>query len=536
MVPHPKTRSRPRHPRVRRRLSLGLALAAATLVATVGCGLGSSESNSSAKGPRHGGSLTILLPGEERGLDPFTASYSNVADGNRLSALYDVLVWTDPTTGGVHPKLAESLVSDQSAKVWTLTLREGVKFSDGSLLDAATVKANWEAHRNPEVRSLVGGVLRDVVLTEVAPLQLRIELPSSNANFDHTVARNLSFVAPKRLVATPDGRFELKHAPIGAGPYKLKEWLPGRELRLERNPDYWQKDRPYLDEVVFRVDKDVEGANKAIQAKKADLTITTDAQNIAAAREMGLVGEDSRLNGGLMVAFNTRKPPFQDPAARRAVVLGLSGAEIDRRYFGGRGNSAQGIFDSRSPLANINLSAPENRPEEARALFAKLTNDGKKPFVFRYLVPDSPKPRQVAEYIRQTLEQYPAVTVIVEVADMASLVTRASGNDFDSTVFQLWADDVEPTIYQFLHSKGGLSNVTGYANDIVDAALEDGRRYTDAASRRDAYTRLQNQVNRDLPYWVYSEAVSASVHRPDLIGIQLFNDGLIHFDAIGLRP
>ena len=479
--------------------------------------------------------MTILLPGEERGLDPFTASYANVADGNRLSALYDVLVWTDPTTGAVRPKLAESLVSDDSAREWTLTLRPDVRFSDGSVLDAATVKANWQAHQDPSVRSLVGGPLRGVVLTELDPLRLGIRLPVANANFDHTVARNLAIVAPRRLVETPEGRLELRRAPVGAGPFMLADWQPGREIRMERNPHYWQRNRPYLDEVVFRVDKNIDDANKAIATNKADLTITTDPENIDRAREDGLAVDDSRLNGGLMMAFNLRRAPFRAPEARRAVVLALSGDEINRRFYDGRGSSAQGIFDSTSPLANINLAAPENRPEEARVLFSKLTDDGTKPFVFRYLVPDNPKTREVAEYIRSTLEEYPGVTVVVEVADMATLVTRAIGADFDATVFQLWADDVEPTIYQFLHGDGGLTNITGYSNDVVDKALDDGRRLTDTDARRAAYTRLQNQVNRDLPYWVYSEAVSASVHDPDLIGVQLYNDGLIHFDAVGRR-
>ena len=270
--------------------------------------------------------MTILLPGEERGLDPFTASYANVADGNRLSALYDVLVWTDPTTGAVRPKLAESLVSDDSAREWTLTLRPDVRFSDGSVLDAATVKANWQAHQDPSVRSLVGGPLRGVVLTELDPLRLGIRLPVANANFDHTVARNLAIVAPRRLVETPEGRLELRRAPVGAGPFMLVDWQPGREMRMERNPHYWQKNRPYLDEVVFRVDKNIDDANKAIATNKADLTITTDPENIDRAREDGLAVDDSRLNGGLMMAFNLRRAPFRAPEARRAAMRFLSEA------------------------------------------------------------------------------------------------------------------------------------------------------------------------------------------------------------------
>lgn len=279
------------------------------LTATAGCGLlGDEDSDESGK-PQAGGSAVFLLPGEPRGLDPFSASYANVADGNRMSALYDVLVWTEPATGTVHPKLAESLTSDAQLTNWTLTLRPGVRFSDGSVLDAAAVKATWDAHRDPTVNSLVGGVLRDVKLIQVSALQLRIELPSANANFDHMIARNLAFVAPAKLVATPEGRAALKRAPIGAGPFKLAAWEPGKDLRMVRNETYWQKGLPHLDEVVFRVDRNIAAAPGSIAEGKADITVTTDPTVLGDARDKDLTVDATLLNGGLMIAFNLRKPP-----------------------------------------------------------------------------------------------------------------------------------------------------------------------------------------------------------------------------------
>ncbi|MFI6588072.1 ABC transporter substrate-binding protein [Embleya sp. NPDC050493] len=510
----------------------GLALAMICLSATTGCGLVGDDDSDASGTPRAGGSAVFLLPGEPRGLDPFSASYPNVADGNRMSALYDVLVWTEPATGTVHPKLAESLTSDAQYTNWTLTLRAGLRFSDGSVLDAAAVKATWDAHRDPTVNSLVGGVLRDVRLILLSDLQLRIELPSANANFDHMVARNLAFVAPTKFVSTPEGRAALKRTPIGAGPFKLTAWEPGKDLRMVRNENYWQKGLPHLDELVFRVDRNIAAAPESIAKSRADITVTTDPTVLGDARDKDLTVDETLLNGGLMIAFNLRKPPFDNADARRAIALALSGEELNRRFYKGLGVQARGIFNASSPLANVNLAAVENKPPQAGELFAKLTSNGQKPFVFHYLVPDSPKSRDIAEYIRRTLAGYPGVTMIVDVVDIASLVTRTSAkHDFEATVFQLWADDVEPSMHQFLIT-GGINNITGYSNSAVDKALGEGRLSPDPKVRRDAYTRVQTALNRDMPFWVYLEASAAAVHSRHITGVEPFNDGLVHFDRI----
>lgn len=533
---------------IRRRFSglrrARIGCAAAALVLTAGCAMTSSGNPPADPNatPRRGGSVTMLLPGEARGLDPYTASAANVADGSRLSALYDVLVWSDPTTGTVRPQMAESLVAGPDPAVWTLTLHPGIVFTDGAQLDSEAVKKAWEMHLNKRLRSVGAAAVAQLELTVVDPLRLRIKLPKPNANFDRIVARNLNFVpSPKTLVS--DGALDASaKAPVGAGPYKLREWVPGDHMTFERNPNYWQPGRPYLDTVVFKVNADTTGAAEKIDANEADLTVSTDAMLIDDAHGRGLATGEIPMNGGQMLAFNLdtarHKGPFTNPDLRRAVVLSLNTAEIDRLYYGGKGSPAKGIFDSSSPLANIQLAAPQNDEQRAAALFAAATDNGRKPVEASYVVPRSPRAEAVAQYVRQRVEQVSggAVRLRVEAEDIPNFIKRTTAeSNFDAAVYQLWADDPEPAVYQFLHSQGGYTNVTAYRNPAVDAALDTARQTTDLDLRRSSYTAVQTELNKDLPFFVYQEAVAAYVAAPHVTGLQLFNDGIVLFDRVGLR-
>lgn len=117
-----------------------------------------------------------------------------------------------------------------------------------------------------------------------------------------------------------------------------------------RNPDYRQKDKglPYLDELVIRVDLDIRRGIDDL-GKAADLTITVDPENIARGRASGLGVEELRLNGGAMVLFNTLRPPFDDPRARRAVAPALDSEEINERFYAGAGTPAKGRRASSAP-------------------------------------------------------------------------------------------------------------------------------------------------------------------------------------------
>ncbi|GAA4971534.1 ABC transporter substrate-binding protein [Yinghuangia aomiensis] len=512
-------------------------MAAAVGILVSGCASGGG-SPTPADTPRKGGSLTLSLPGDAASFDPTQTMFANVADGQRLAAVYDNLLWTDPGTGTVQPNIAESLVPEREGAAWVLRIRPGVKFSDGTPYDAAAVAANWQWHKLPANKSFQTMAVLNIKALDVDPadpLVLHITLGQANANFDRIVARNLSFIAaPKTL----DGAGTARDKPVGAGPFLLKEWTKGPKGRqvYVRNPDYWEKDKglPYLDELIIKPELDIEHAVKGL-GTDADLTVTVDPKNLALARDHGLDVQELRLNGGAMVLFNTATGPFADPRARRAVALALSGSEINDKFYKGAGTPAKGIFSSSSPLANNQIAAPENDGAQAAQLFDEVTGNGAKPLEFTYVTPAAPTTVAVAQYMQAKLAAYRGVSMSIREVDVPTYIgtVRKGSGAWNAAVGQQWIDDPEPGVYDVLNA-ASFANLSGYNSPAVNAALDEARRTTDTAARREAYTRVQLQVNRDMPFWVYQEAVAAALSTSKVAGLQLFNDGLIHWDRIGL--
>jgi len=482
------------------------------------------------------------LPADVISFDPLTGSYDNVADGSRMSALYDVLLWTNPVTGSVYPQMAESMVGDRTGVNWELRLRPGIVFSDGTPLDAAAVRFNWdrtlqagtarESSTNPSVKQIA-----TMEVDPADPLVLDIALNTRNANFDRSVAKSLNFIASPTAIkeAGPDG---LRARPVGAGPFVVDSYSKGEPLVLRRNDRYWQADKglPHLDKVTFVPEGDVQKIIPKMKDGDFDLTVTVYAADLGTAEEADLEVERLYLNGGGMIQFNTKVGPFKNRDARLAVAYALDSAEINEQVYRGRGVEARGLFSESSPLANIQISAPQSNPDKAAELFAKVTANGTKPLEFGYTVPGSPLSEQTARLMQARLNAYPGVRMTIDTVSIADYVAkvRPGKSSWQSTVGQYWIDDPEPLLYDLLYS-GSSRNMTGISDRGIDSALTVARQSTDPTARRDAYTRVQLALNREMPFWVYQEAVAAAIFRSRVTGVQLFNGGLILWDRIGLR-
>ncbi|WP_345678263.1 ABC transporter substrate-binding protein [Yinghuangia aomiensis] len=509
------------------------------MAASAGCAGESTDKPQPYGTPAHGGTLTFALPSDATSLSPFGASYQNVGDGSRLTALYDTLVGTDPATGSVQPHLAEALTPSGTpaadfTRVWTLTLRAGVKFSDGTPLDAAAVKFNWERHKDPRTGSYQRAAANNIAALTVAdPLHLKITLPNPNANFDRLVAHSLSFIAsPLSLNTKPADELS------GAGPFLLKSWHPGHDMVLTRNPGYWQSPQglPYLDQIRYVVDRDADNATLAV-GKDIDMTLTIDGQTAAAADRAGKGVERVGLSaGGPAIIFNLNRPPFDDPKARQAIAYALDQREIDTRLYRGEGVPAKGIFTSSSPLGSSQLTEPAGDPTQAARLFAELTGNGTRKFSFTYIGLENPQTAAFAQFMQEKLNRYPGVAMTVQLLDIPTYVrtVRPDSDGWSIAIGAEWIDDPEPGLFDLVHT-GGSANLGGYHSSTADQALERARLTIDPEQRHDAYVAVQQELNKDLPFWVYQEAFCAVIFGPHVTGVQTINDGLVQWDRIGLR-
>jgi ABC-type transport system substrate-binding protein/serine/threonine protein kinase len=478
--------------------------------------------------PSRGGTVTVSINADSSTLDPFTARYQAFGDGQRMSALYDPLVVFDPDTGKVTPHLAKSLTSTPDGFTWSLELRPGVRFTDGTPLDADAVQFNWERHADPAVRSAHSNAVRGATMRVVTPTRLDITLPVPDLTFDHLVADELAYIAsPTAVRADPAG---FGRHPVGAGPFKLESWTPGEKQVFVRNPDYWQgPDKPYLDSLVFTVNAEqpvapVIGGNADVNFQSAD-------RDLQQARSADLELVPTVNAGGVMLGFNSAVAPFDDPRARKAVALALDAAALARDS-GSGAVPTRSVVPPRSPLLAGNPPAqPGPDRTAAQALFDQLAASGK-PLSFTVLC--GPGEERAMEALKAQLSAYRNVTMRYDVADAARFADTVGKRRFQA----LWGYEAgaDPDTWLFAVTRGGYSgNYLGYRNPTVDKGWDAVRAATTPEAKAAAYTTILQALNDDPPWWLYAQISVFAVQREGaLTGLDgAYADGILRWDRVG---
>ncbi|WP_436776542.1 ABC transporter substrate-binding protein [Yinghuangia sp. YIM S09857] len=523
----------------RRRLRGLAAGAVALLLALAACGDGDDTKPTGGQsfgteGPRMGGSLSMALVADSRGLDPFTASLSSATDYSRMNALYDQLLWVEPGGTTAHPKIAEAFTTPDGGKTWVLKVRPGVTFSDGTPYDAAAVKFTWDRHADPAARSPYATSMRGVSAVVEDPLTLRITLDQPNTRFDQIVAAQLGYVvSPTAYRADPQG---FGHKPVGAGPFVLKEWVQGSKQTYVRNPSYWQQGKPRLDELVIRVSADQQQSFNSVSNGSLDFVTTVDDVTGSKAAADGFDVQTVVVNGSTGVQFNSAKAPFDDPRARRALSLAISRDDFNKVVYDGAANPADGLFAEKSPLID-HAAVPKMDADRAEAerLARQLADEGK-PIDFTLTLPQSPLAAKTGEYLQAQWNALPGVAVRVESVAISALSLKVLiGHDYQAVYYGIPTASGEPNFWNTLLT-GSPNNHLGFSSAAVDAALRDSRASGNAEELKAAYTRLAQAVAADVPLMPLIDQTTYSYAKPGrLAGFRFADNGSILLEELGLK-
>ena len=201
--------------------------------------------------PHSGGTLTVGVELEFRGFDPLKANFLGIADRTVIMAVEERLFDMD-AKGNLVPELALSAKPAKDGKSWTVKLRKGVSFHDGTPFNADAVVAHWQRLLDPKNKYFARYAIAPIeTVQKVDDFTVRFLLKHPWAPFKSALAAPQSFAvfipSPKAVQEDTQNR-----APVGTGPYMFKEWLPNDRLTVVRNPHYWRKGKAYLDSVVFR--------------------------------------------------------------------------------------------------------------------------------------------------------------------------------------------------------------------------------------------------------------------------------------------
>ena len=450
------------------------------------------------KAPQRGGSATFGLEAESTG--GFCLPFATLASsGNQVvSAIYDRLVVRN-TKGEYVPYLAKSVTPNADSTQWTITLRPDVQFHDGTTFDAEALKTNLDTDRglNSAYPPGLGTfALQDITSVDVTgPLSVVVATKVPWVAFPAYLT--LPMVAPAQLADPATCATNM----IGTGPFTLVEWRQNESLTVKRNPDYWRKGFPYLDEIVFRPITDDQARLNALTSGELALMTTSisktiaDLKDAAASGDINLLVSDKGAETASLL-LNTSKAPFDDLVARRAVAAAADPRQINKIRNQGLNKIATGPFPPDSPAYVANKN-PHHDLKLAKQLVKAYEAEHGQPISFEYLANPDPEQVAIATLIKEQ-QAKAGIEVSIRLADQSSVIDDLLGGSFTSVGARGYPGGDPDTQFFWWHS-GSPLNLGRFSDPEIDRLLEQGRSEPDPATR----TKLYQDLNRRFAEQVY---------------------------------
>src|SRR5213596_4348903 len=286
--------------------------------------------------PRSGGELIFLVPSEPPSYDGHKEGTFGVV--HPLAPHYNTLLRIDPfdrTGTKVVPDLAESWTISPDGLVYTLKLRQGVRFHDGSVMTSRDVKASYDkiVFPPPQTSSYRKGQYRAVEVVEAPdPQSIRFRLKWPEASFLMTLASPYGLIYKADILAK-DIRWYEKNV-MGTGPFTFVEHVKGSHWIGKKNPNYWDRGKPYLDgyRALFVSSSSAQVA--AIRGERAHIQFRSfspaERDALVAALGPKITVQESPWDCGQLVTMNQERKPWNDRRVRRALTLALDRWEASK--------------------------------------------------------------------------------------------------------------------------------------------------------------------------------------------------------------
>ncbi|WP_419946153.1 ABC transporter substrate-binding protein [Candidatus Poriferisodalis sp.] len=500
--------------------------------------------------PRRGGTLQVLLAADPTPIAGWTP-WDHVCAWSCRSVMDHVLETLTVVLpdGSVAPWLAESVSADASLQRWTVRLREGIFFTDGEPLDAATVKTGIDDWLRSGRAS--GGHLRDARITSVIVLDsltLVIELGEPNAGLPAALAGPVGRVfSVKTAAAEPD---IFARAPVGTGPFVFRRWSPGEPAVLEANRGYWRtaadgSKLPWADEIRFTVIDDerdrlaalVEGRGDILMSRSAELATAVVGTSDGAGQPLSVIRSFDDNAG--VVLFNLLRAPLDDIRVRRALVASADQDELIRSL----GPDVDWLAATQwwAPgsiwhAADVARAWPGHDLERARSLLHEYIedperSDGRDPgdaVLVRVLCTDDVALSRMTATLEHQWELTGLVAVEVETLARTGLISRVTGSVVQSPSF---AGDFAAACWRV----GGESdpavlasaavgpvrttplNASNFTGEHLAALASLIKSANDPPQRGQAVAQFSAELNNEAP-WVYLGYASSVLAASSVVG------------------
>jgi len=500
--------------RILRTRALIAGIAGCALVALAGCGGGASGSQGGSSGPVRGGNLVFANPQDAQSMNNTTTF-----DNNSIwifEQIFQPLFTVTNNGKGVMPWLATGYKMSSDKKTYTITLRKGVKFSNGQPMTSADVKFSIDQNR----KAAQGWGYIDTAISSVdapAPDTVVIHLKFPWAPLLADLSLFANGIVPDNYGGKTETQFYSD--PVGTGPFKWDYWHKGSALKLVRNPYYWQKGKPYLNSVTWT---DVPSDNtRQLQIKSGQAQIDQFPAWSTVSQLKATPGVDMSLFNSTetnYLAFNEKRKPFQDVHVRRAISLAINRNSLIKAVLFGNGKPANSLFPPQVPYYDPDTPGYQyNLAQAKQQMAASSVPHG---FTTTLLIPTGNSDYSTIATILQAELKPLGITVNIQQLDPNTANSNFQSLDYDMSL-TLWTMDIpdpdELATFGVDPNSGAKSFFTAYDNPTVVADTHKAEEVTTPSVRQRLYNVIQTDAARDafmafLYYSPYPYVTTSNVH------------------------
>jgi peptide/nickel transport system substrate-binding protein len=483
----------------------------------VGCGGSGDSTHATTKSgtPQRGGTFTIGIQGGGAATDTLDPPrWIDSIDILRISALYNTL--TAPGPGG-RPvmSLATSLTPNHTGTEWTIHLRPGVRFSDGTPFTAKDVLYTWRRVLRVKIDGILDyGNINLARTTAPGPLTIRAVLHAPDFNFPE----EMSDIAG--AVVKPGDNF---NHPVGTGPFKFVSWTPGGTSIFTRNPYYWRRGHPYLDTLKIDEINNPASAVDALQSHQIDALWSVPFASVGTLKQSGfqIVNAPGQAAGAFYMRLDV--PPFNNPLVRQAMKLAIDRKQCVQSGLDGYGEVGNDLFGRSSPSYARDISQREYNPTEAKALLARAGYSGDKRLTVTLDTAEAdPGMVECAQVFKQSAARA-GVTINIHLLPSAgALFDPAAGYlkfDFGMTI--AGGNSFETQAASSLLC-GAPFNETHMCDKTFDDLFAEARATRNVAQRNAIYARAQRLLWNNGGYIVWGYRDTLTAFAPNVHGLQEF--------------
>jgi peptide/nickel transport system substrate-binding protein len=474
--------------------------------------------------PTPGGSMVIGIPAETNGWNPALAQW---ADAGSLvgSSVLESLMNVDKD-GKFVPYLAQTVTPSADFTSWTIAVRPGITFHDGSALDGQVVKDNLDLYRNDKALSSLAlkPLIDSVDVTD--PMTVVVHMKQPWATYPSSLSGGSGWIMAESQLNAADGGAS---KPVGTGPFAFESWTQDSSFKAKKFDHYWQKDKdgqqlPYLDSIEFRVITDNGARSQSLDAGNLDMVLTVGGADIDRLADRYTVVKDY-TSEQTFVQLNTGDKPFDNIHAREAVAYAIDRDTIAASQ-GANLNMSNSLFPASTRWGQTPV--PEAYPYDPAKAKDQLEQYKKETGATSLSFELTSLPEISNQTISQLLEQQwkaVGIDVTLNTAEQTTFITALAFGNTTATLMRNYGYLDPDSDYYFFHKstakgKGQLNiNFTQFKDDQLSKDFDDGRQTADPAARQKVYDDAVKIINAAaINLWLYNTPY-AIIAKPDVRGL-----------------